>query len=114
MAIQKEKTLPSGVTGNYWRIQNITVDRQNLKVAGQIALFKDKESSDAGKLPMPLIKTFKFPLIMQDVAPPADIIAYMYLKIQEAANVVVTKDILGNDLPQATTVDPDLSGGTPV
>lgn len=111
MAIEKEKTLSSGVTGNYWRVVSITVDRQNLKVIGQLGLFKDKASSDAGKLPMPLIKTFKFPLVMAEIMPPTNLIAYVYTKIQAAADVVITKDILGKDLPVPTTADPDLSGG---
>jgi hypothetical protein len=114
MAIQKEKTLKSGVTGNYWRITSVTIDRQNLTVIGQIALFRDKAASDAGMRPMPLVKTFKFPLVMSEIAPPTNLIAYVYVKIQAAADVAVTKDILGKDLDIPTTVDPDLSGGTAV
>lgn len=114
MAIQKEKTLESGVTGNYWRVTTVTIDRQNMKVVGQIALFKDQASSNAGMLPMPCSKTFKFPLVMSEIAPPVNIVAYVYGKIQEAADVVITKDILGHDLPTPTTADPDLSGGTAV
>lgn len=114
MAIQKEKTLPSGATGNYWRITNIFIDRQNFKIVGEIALFKDAAASAAGNLPMGGHKKFKFNLVMAEIAPPTNLIAYMYGKIQAAADVVITKDLLGNDLPQQTTADPDLSGGTPV
>lgn len=114
MAIEKEKTLKSGVTGNYWRVTTVVIDRQNFKVVGQIALFKDKAASDSGKLPMPLTKTFKFPLVMEEIVPPTNIVAYVYEKIMTAANVPVTKDILGNNLPTPTTVDPDLAGGIAV
>lgn len=114
MAIQKEKVLKSGAVGNYWRIISITIDRQNLSVIGTIGLFKDKNASDTGKQPMPLIKAFRFPLVMLEIAPPVDIIAYVYTKIQAAADVVVLTDILGKTLDVPTTVDPDISGGTPV
>lgn len=114
MAIQKEKTLPSGATGDYWRITTITVDRQNLKIVAQIALFKDQAASNAGKEPMSAPKTFKFPLVMAEIAPPTNLIAYVYGKIQVAADVVVTKNILGKTLATPTTVDPDLADGTPL
>lgn len=114
MAIQKEKTLSSGVTGNYWRITTITVDSLNMKIVGQISLFKDQTASNAGKSPMAFSKTFRIPLNLPELLAAENIIAYMYEKIQDAADVVVTKDILGHDLPNPTTVAPDLSGGTPV
>ncbi len=112
MPIQKEKTLPSGVTGNYWRITTITIDRQRLRVVASIALFKDKQASDEGKAPMALTKVVRFPFVVSEALLAPDLISYIYTKIKDAAEVVITKDIMGNDLPVPTTVDPDLAGGT--
>jgi len=111
MPIQKEKTLRSGSVGNYWRITTITIDRQNLKIIGEIALFKDKDASDAGKSPMGAYKKFRFPLVLSEIAPPTNLINYMYGKIIAAAAVPVTHDILGNQLETPTVADPDLHGG---
>jgi len=111
MAIQKSKTLPNGVSGDYWRITTITIERQRLRLKGQIALFLDAQASDDGRPPVGAEKSFEFPLVLAEIAPPTNLIAYMYGKIIAAASVVVTKDILGNDLEVPTTVDPDLTGG---
>lgn len=114
MAIQKSKTLPSGVTGDYWRITIITIDRQRLKIKGQIALFINAAASNEGKTPIGAYKSFEFPLVMEEIAPPTNLIAYVYGKIIAAASVVVTKDFAGNDLAVPSTIDPDLTGGVNV
>jgi len=111
MAIEKSKTLSNGVTGNYWRITSILIDRQRMRVRGQIALFLNAESSAAGNQPIGAEKAFAFPLVLAEIAPPTNLIAYVYGKIIAAASVPVTTDILGNPLPEPTTVDPDLTGG---
>lgn len=114
MPIQKSKTLPSGVTGDYWRIMTITIDRQRLKIRGQIALFLNAAASNEGRPPIGAHKSFEFPLVLAEIAPPTNLIAYMYDKIIAAASVVITTDFLGNPLPEPTTVDPDLTGGVNV
>lgn len=114
MAIQKSKTLPNGVTGDYWRITTIHIDRQNLRVAGQVALFLDQAASNTGKQPIGAHKTFRFPFVAAEIAPPTNLIAYVYGKIIAQAEAVITKDIRGNDLPEPTTFDPDLTGGIQV
>lgn len=114
MAIEKEKTLPSGVTGNYWRIMTVTADRQNLTMICTIALFKDIVVGNTGFQPMGALKTFKFPLDIAEFSASTDILNYAYVKILAAAQVPVTKDILGNTLANPTTMDPDLAGGVMV
>ena len=37
MAIEKSKTLANGAVGNYWRITQITLNRQNLTAIAEIA-----------------------------------------------------------------------------
>ena len=114
MGIQKEKILNSGVSGNYWRITSVYIDRQNLQITGEIALFKDQACSNAGMQPMPISKRFSFPLIMAEIAPPTNLIAYVYNKIKAAASVSITEDVLGNTLAVPTTVDLDLTDGVDV
>ena len=114
MAIQKSKTLLNGVTGDYWRITTIAIDRQRLKIKGQIALFLDAAASNEGCIPIGAHKSFEFPLVLAEIAPPTNVISYMYGKIIAAASVVVTTDFLGNPLPEPTTVDPDLTDGVNV
>jgi hypothetical protein len=58
MALQKSKELPSGSSGNYWKIISVSVDRVKLELSAKIALFKDKDSSDQGKKPLGLVHTF--------------------------------------------------------
>lgn len=49
MALKKVKELPSGATGEYWKVVQVSADRLKSELSCKIALFKDKASSDAGK-----------------------------------------------------------------
>jgi hypothetical protein len=114
MAIQKEKTLSNGVTGNYWRILSVFLDRQNLKAHGQIGLFIDKAASDAGKKPIGAIKNFSFALNMAEFLASANAITYIYSKIKAKAETEILYDIQGNLLEAPLLTDPDLAGGIDV
>ena len=114
MAIQKEKTLSNGAVGNYWRILSINIDRQNLRIAGTIALFKDQAASTAGAPPLGASKTFRFPFTMTEFLAAANAVAFVYAKIKAKAAVQVTHDIMGNVLETPQYTDEDLVGGTDV
>lgn len=114
MAIQKQKILKNGSIGNYWRILDITLDRQNFKATGRIALFKDKATSDAGKPHLGEIKTFAFTFTIPELVGVTNVIAYMYGKIITKAQSLITMDILGNILDTPVVFDPDLASGTMV
>lgn len=110
MAITKSKTLPSGVSGNYWRILSILFDRQTLKATGTIGLFKDAAASAAGKPHIGLTKTFEFKFLVTDLTMPSDIIALVYSKIMTQAEATVSFDLAGNAItPRA--FDQDIAGG---
>ena len=49
MALQLTKELPSGFSGNYWKIVNMRPDFYNDKMEIYIALFKDETAKTAGK-----------------------------------------------------------------
>lgn len=58
MALQKDKELPSGVIGNYWKIVEARAEKDNCDLVVKIALFKDKAASDSGKKHLGLIHMF--------------------------------------------------------
>lgn len=114
MAIQKEKTLSSGSVGNYWRIMSIHIDRQNLKIAGTIALFKDAASSAAGLKPIGGEKTFRFPFTMAEFVAAPNAVSFAYGKIKAMSAVTTSVDPAGNPIDPPRYADPDLVGGVDV
>lgn len=114
MAIEKEKTLPSGSTGNYWRLTSINIDRQNLRIMAVIALFKDAAASAAGKPPIGDYKNFNFNFTMAEFAAAPNAIAFAYGKIIEKAQSMRTHDISGVELETPVYYDADLADGTTV
>ena len=114
MAIQKEKTLSNGAVGNYWRIMSINIDRQHLKIAGTIALFKDAASSAAGLKPLGGEKTFRFPFTMAEFVAAPNAVAFAYGKIKAMAAVTISYDPAGNPIDPPRYTDPDLVGGVDV
>lgn len=112
MAIEKAKTLENGASGNYWRILTITLDRQNLKARGQIALFKDKATSDAGKPHLGAVKTFTFDFTVSDLLAAANVISFMYGKIRTHAETMRSVDeISGEPIDPPVATDPDIAFG---
>lgn len=110
MAIVKSKTMENGAVGDYWRIINITIDRQNLKIIGQIALFKDSSTSAAGKPFLGEIKSFRFDLVVADLVSADNVISLMYDLIIADAETIVSIDLTGASItPRAK--DPDIAGG---
>lgn len=114
MAIEKSKTLLSGVTGNYWRVTSITIDRQNKFCIGRIGLFKDKATSDAGGIPLGAVKSFQFAFTLSELAAATNIIAFAYSKIVAYAEEEISYDINGNLLDTPVPRDPDIAGGVMV
>lgn len=47
MPIQKEKTLPSGISGNYWRATSVSVNLKHGTASIKVELFKDATYKDA-------------------------------------------------------------------
>lgn len=114
MAIQKEKTLPNGVIGNYWRILSIVLDRESCVATGRIALYKDKATADAGGTHLGVIKSFTFSFTVQELLASPDAITYAYSKIIARANAQITVSVTGETLDTPRAADPDLAGGTNV
>lgn len=114
MAIQKAKTLPSGVSGDYWRITTIAIDRQNFIIKAQVGLFKDAAASAANKPHMGLVKTFEFPFTMVEFLAAPNAISFVYSKIIAKAETMITHTFDGTELPEPVAYDQDLAGGVSV
>jgi hypothetical protein len=114
MAIQKTKTLPSGVSGNYWRILSITLDTQSGIAVGRIGLFINQATSDAGGEPLPVVKSFSFSFTAAGLLAAPNVISYVYTNIMNMANTMITKSITGATLQTPIPYDADLAGGTVV
>ena len=112
MAIEKQKTLNNGSSGNYWRIISITANTVSLKMSGQLGLFKDKNFSDSGGSTL-MVKHFTFPFTRQEFIEAENIIALTYTKIMEQAYQALNYDIMGQPIDPPRYRDADLVGGIP-
>ena len=92
MAIQKTKTLANGMTGNYWKITSVSVDKQSMKLKVTMALFVAQANTATSPIPT-TNKLFTFTVTKVDLM--GDLVALCYASIK-AKN------------------DPDLTGGTDV
>lgn len=107
--------MKNGAVGNYWRIMTVNINRQNLRITGSIALFKDAAASAAGKPPLGELKVFAFNFTMPEFLASPNAVAFMYTKIVNHAETLRTHDpITGDALETPIAVDPDIAGGLTV
>lgn len=111
MALQKTKTLNSGVVANYWKITGVTVDRLALTASFKINLFLDKASSDAGAAPINYSLSFHGNFTKQELG--GDVFALGYAFIKEQCSILRTTDFDGNVIAP-TPLYPDLYQATDV
>lgn len=82
MALQKEKTLPSGESGNYWRVSNLSFKRAGMVLDIELALYKDATLAAAGASPLPCSHRFSFVLTPLELT--GNLVAMAYTKIKAA------------------------------
>lgn len=110
MAIQKEKILSNGSSGNYWKITAIKVDKVQLTVQFHLSLFKD--SSFRNSQPVDYnCKKYTFNFTKDELK--EDITALGYIKIIEKAATMVPP-FLGKAGDALIQYDSDLADGTSV
>lgn len=82
MALIKSTTLPSGVTGDYWKLTAFTVKKQGsiAKAAAQLELFKDSSYATSDAIPNTAIG-FLFTLTPQELV--GNVPALLYQKIKD-------------------------------
>lgn len=105
MAIQKSKTLASGVVGNYWRITRLNIDVDQSTGNITLGLFIDSTHGNDGSKAI-FSKVYTFPITLAGLA--SGSIANAYVNILAKANSVVP-NIEGSG---THTFDTDLAGGT--
>jgi len=106
MGLQKTYETASGVTGMYWKITNVFVDKAGMTINPQISLFLDKSASDLGKACL-MSLSFTFEVTSQEMA--GDILALSYVKIKAKIAETSTVGVDGSVLP-AYPLWPQLHG----
>lgn len=104
MALKKVKELPSGATGEYWKIISVVADRSKLELTCRIALFKNKEASDAGKPHLGLVHSFTKPITKTESEDNLVEKSYVYIKQQiqgQSPSNLSPKKLAYNDLQGA-------------
>lgn len=109
MAIQKSKSLSNGVSGNYWKIVSISVDRMAMNMDVRLALFADAAHKDVS--PVGVVKSFKLPCTKEELL--GNLAATAYTKVMAKANTMMNRDMSGKAISPIPT-DSDLAGGVEV
>lgn len=87
MALKKSKTLANGISGDYWRITLVSVNRVNKVVTYELSLYISKAARLAGAHALEMRKIFKFTLTNEELA--GDLCAIGYSKILTKSNTPV-------------------------
>lgn len=109
IALQKAKTLPSGETGDYWRVSYLTFVRKGMKVDLVLALYKSAAVAATGAPPLPASYSFSFPVTQQELM--GNIVSTAYTKVK-ALVAELHKPIIGDG--EAKSIYPDLVGAVDV
>ena len=81
MALQKEKILASGVSGNYWRVSALRFTRDGMKLDITVSLYKD---ATPGLAPLGISHSFSFVINQQEIV--GNLVLMAYNKIKAYAN----------------------------
>lgn len=105
MALQKEKVLASGVSGNYWRVSMFHFDRDRMALEMRVSLYKDSTPNLA---PLGIHHNFKFTITQQEIV--GNLVAWAYGKIKTYADSDIP-NLDGNGTHKGCE---DLAGATDV
>lgn len=105
MPFQKEKSLASGVSGNYWAVSDLRFNRSSMMVELVVSLYKD---STPGLTPLGLSHKFTFEITPQEIT--GNLISWAHTKILTYANSDIT-NVDGNGTHKGCA---DLVGATVV
>lgn len=81
MPFQKEKSLPSGVSGNYWAVSDLRFSRSSMQVELVVSLYKD---NTPGLSPLGLSHKFSFEITPEEIT--GNVISWAHTKILTYAN----------------------------
>lgn len=108
MAIQAEKLLPNGYTGDYWRISSEVYDKKKMTGEWTLTLYKSYEHYQSGGDHLNVHKRFFAPMTKEEMQ--GDRTQIAYTKIMEIANEQVP--YLTGDGTYLR--DPDIAAGVQV
>lgn len=91
MAIEKDETLATGVSANYWKIDNMQIDK-NGRAKVYLGLYLNKSASDDGKQPL-TTELYELPGFTVSELKKADPFALAYTKISEKAQFTDAKEV---------------------
>ncbi len=103
MPFQKEKSLPSGVSGNYWAVSRLSFNRAGMSVELVVDLYKD---NTPGLSPLGLSHKFSFTITQPEIT--GNVIAWAHTKILAYADSDIP-NISGNGTHKGCA---DLVGAT--
>ena len=109
MALQKEKVLASGESGDYWRVSNLMFKRSDMSVYIILSLYKSAALAASGAEALPVSHSFTFKVTQQELA--GNIVGLAYTKMK-ALIAEVHPPISGSG-PSASRY-PDLVGAVDV
>lgn len=105
MALQKDKTLPNGSSGNYWKITSESYDKVSRQCEWRISLFLNKDTSDSKKPSLGLVKSFSYLASKEELAGDRTALGYTQIKSQASRMINPPFGRLGDSQVQ---LDPDL------
>jgi hypothetical protein len=102
MAFSKALTLPSGVTADYWRVNDIRLDFDGGSAHVTLALYVDAEARQAGKIP---VKTEVHGLAIAPFKASGDAraIAYTVLKTPNPGVQLIPSEVEGEEPTEVVT-----------
>jgi hypothetical protein len=94
MALQKSFENSQGHTGDYWRVDQITMERQGMKLEARLNLYKSKADRNGGKRRMNEQQTLVF-----DIPPVGTTLSQLIAGIYSQAKTTPTTDQSPGDTP---------------
>jgi len=94
MALQKSFENEAGQTGDYWRVDDIHMERAGMKMDVRLGLYKSKADRDGGKRPMNIAKNITF-----DIPAGSTTFSQLISGIYTQAKTAITSDQSEGDTP---------------
>lgn len=108
MAIKKQKTLRTGVVGEYWKITKISYDPLIHSLSCVLSLFVNEARSDEGCSPLNFHKNFIFKITSEEAS--GDLRALGYEMIKNKCATLITPHVGSLDLTPYV-YDNDIANG---
>ena len=94
MALQKEFETPTGNSGNYWRVDSVSLERKDMKMECRLNLYKSKADRDSGKRRMDEQR-----VMVLDIPAGSTTLAQLVSGIYTSAKTTPTSDQVPSDTP---------------